>query len=522
MKKYFIYLTLGLFATSFFIACKKEKPATIQGVGTTGGTTTSTIPTTSTALDHIKDSVYLFTQEDNLWYDALPTYDVFKPRSFTGSTDAAALQSEVDALSQYKINPTTAKPYEYDVSYPGEAKYSFIDQGQVATSLGGTNGDFGFSPIYNAASDLRIKYVYPGSPADKAGLVRGYQIVKVTGVNSLTYTGTTSSDYNALVTALFNSPSITMTVQKPDNTTFNVTLNTVNYTVVPVIKSSVLDLGGGKKMGYLVFNSFTDLNSNAKTYLDAAFASFIAAGITDLVVDLRYNGGGSVETSEYLANLIVPSAKTNTPMFTYYYNDKLQNDKYPLLAKKFGIDITKYPGEFKPANNQEVFSKQKSLNISRVFFIVTGSTASASELAINNLIPQMNVQLIGTTTYGKPVGFFGIKIGTYQYYTPEFETKNSANQGGYYAGMTPGSATYPGVQAGDDVTHDFGDVNEALLARAINYTTKGTYSISPNVTTLSTGKSGSSLSEDQINRISRDLSKHSVNIMISSKFKSKF
>jgi carboxyl-terminal processing protease len=500
-----------LITISFLTACKKDKKITPVTPGTT-------IPTTGTALDRVKDSVYLFTQEDNLWYNTLPTYDVFKPRGFTGATDIAGLQKEVDALAQYSTNPATGKPYEYEAAYPGEAKYSFIDQGQVATSLGGTNGDFGFSPIYNTASDLRIKYVYPGSPADKAGLVRGYQITAITGVPSLTYTGSTSTNYTALVNALFNSPTVTMTVQKPDNTTFNVTLTTANYTVNPVLKTKILDVGNGKKIGYLVFNSFTVL-TNAQASLDAAFTSFTTSGVTDLVVDLRYNGGGAVETAEYLSNLIVPPTKTNTLMYTEYYNDKFQNDKYPLFAKKFGIDITKNPNIFKPANNQALFSKKGSLNISRVFFIVTGSTASASELTINNLLPEMNVQLIGTTTYGKPVGFYGIPIGAYQYYTPELETKNSANQGGYYAGMEPGSATYPGVQATDDVTHDFGDVNEALLARAINFTTKGTYSISPALTTLSTGKSGSALSEEQINRISHDLSKRDVRIMISNKFK---
>jgi len=512
MKKSIIYLAIGLLTVASFTACKKSVAPTPIPSGPSPNDA-------GTALDRVKDSVYLFTQEDYLWYDALPTYANFKPRGFTGKTDLLALQSEVDALSQYKINPTTGQPYEYDPKYAGTAKYSFIDQGQVATSLGGTNGDYGLSVIYNntiPTTDLRIKYVYPGSPADKAGLVRGYQITAITGVPSLTYTSSTSSNYTALVNALFNSTTITMTVQKPDNTTFDVTLNTANYTVVPVIKSKVLDLGNGKKMGYMVFNSFTDLKANAQTYLDAAFTSFTSAGISDLVVDLRYNGGGSVATAEYLSNLIVPASKTNTVMFTEYYNDKLQNDKYPLLAKKYKIN----PGDFKPANNQAIFSKQGSLNINRVFFIVTGNTASASELTINNLIPEMNVQLIGTTSYGKPVGFFAIPIGAYQLYTPEFESKNSANQGGYYAGMTPGSATYPGVQASDDVTHDFGDVNEALLARAINYATKGTYALPPSLVVQSTASAGNRLTEEQLNRVSHDLSPRSeVKQMIYDKFK---
>ena len=512
MKKYNFYLTALLFSVVYFSACKKNQPLPTAS-------NPDAIPNTGTALDKLKDSVYLFTREDNLWYDALPGYSTVNPRSFTGKTDLEALQSEVDALSQYSKNPATGKPYEYDAAHAGEAKYSFIDQGQTATALGGTKGDYGFTPVWIAVSDLRVKYVYPGSPADKAALVRGYQVVKINGRTALDYDANAnpSPNYDFVVDAFFNSTTINMTLKKPDNTTFDVTMATGNYTVNPVLSSKVLDLGNGKKMGYLVFNSFTDLTKNAKGYLDPAFASFTAAGITDLVVDLRYNGGGSVETAEYLSNLIVPAAKTNTLMFTEYFNDKLQNDKYPLLAKKFGINVSVEPGIFKSTNksNQTNFNKEGTLNLGRVFFIVTGSTASASELTINNLIPEMNVQLIGTTTYGKPVGFFAIPIGAYQYYTPEFESKNSAGQGGYYAGMTPGSATYPGVQASDDVTHDFGDVNEALLAKAISYTVKGTYSVvNPQVKTLNASRSGMALSEEQLNHVARDFSRNELNQMI--------
>ncbi len=508
MKKHLIYLTICFLTVISFTSCKKTAP-----IPAPAGTSPAN---PGTALDRVKDSIYLFTQEENLWYDALPTYAVFKPRTFTGTTEILGLQKEVDALSQYKINAATSKPYEYDATTPGEAKYSFIDQGGVATSLGGTNGDYGFSPVYIATADLRVKYVYSGSPADKAGLVRGYQIVKINNNSSISYDGTTGTNYKFVTNALFSSTTITLTVQKPDNTTFDATLNTANYTVNPVLKSKVIALGNGKKIGYIVFNSFT-VPDNAKTYLNTAFTSFTTAGVTDLVVDLRYNGGGSVATAEYLSNLIVPAAKTSTVMYTEYYNDKLQNDKYPLLAKKYRIN----PGDFKPANNQAIFAKAGTLNLTRVFFIVTGSTASASELTINNLIPEMNVQLIGNTTYGKPVGFFAIPIGNYQLYTPEFETKNSANQGGYYAGMTPGSATYPGVLASDDVSHDFGDVNELLLARAIAYVNKGNYTIASTLTKQSTGSNSKALSEDQVNHIAQDFSRNEVKQMIDNRLKKK-
>jgi len=89
----------------------------------------------------------------------------------------------------------------------------------------------------------------------------------------------------------------------------------------------------------------------------------------------------------------------------------------------------------------------------------------------------MDVQFIGEKSYGKPVGFFDIDINKYQMYIPEFYTQNSAGQGGYYDGFTPGTSTYPGVSDYDDVTKDFGDPTEGLLAHVLNYVKTGTYAV---------------------------------------------
>src|ERR1700761_8077668 len=178
MKKafYAIILLAGIFTAS----CKKDKP----------GSSNSLQPSkTGLTLDLVKDSVFLYAKEDYYWYDALPAYATFNPRSFTGSDDITALTNEVNAISQYKINTATGKPYEYYSPDPGEAKYSFIDEGEVSTELNGTNGDFGFEPLYNDVNDLRIKYVYPGSPADLAGVKRGYKITSINGNTNLSYDG---------------------------------------------------------------------------------------------------------------------------------------------------------------------------------------------------------------------------------------------------------------------------------------------------------------------------------------------
>jgi carboxyl-terminal processing protease len=456
MKKTFYFFSI-LLATGILSACHKNK-------------------NNASALDLVRDSIYLYSKEAYYWNDGLPDYGTFNPRGYSGSSDLDAVQKEVNAISQYKINPATNLPYEYSTSSPGTAKYSFIDNGQTSTSLGGTKADYGFAITAIANTDFRVRYVYPGSPAGNANMHRADQIITINTRSNLDISVTT--DYNFVVNALGTSP-LSMTLRRPDNTTYSVTLTSVTYTANPVLLYKVLDGGSGKKVGYVVFNTFTS-PANATPKLDEAFNNFTANGVTDLVVDLRYNGGGYVSTSEYLANLIVPAAKSGGTMYSSYFNSTLQNNQEVLLKKQYARDANNNlynygQVDYSIAGNTVKFAKKGSLGVSRVFFIVTGSTASASELAINNLRPQMDVKLIGRTTYGKPVGFFAINISNYQLYVPEFETKNSAGQGGYYTGMLPGSTDYPGISDADDLTKDFGDPTEKLLAHALNYVTKGTY-----------------------------------------------
>lgn len=471
MKK--LFYTLFVLSALFFSACKSNKKDNPKPMDTTKTDTTKT----SSAIDLIRDSVYLYAQEDYLWNTSLPGFTAFNPRNskYTGGDDITSLTNEVNAISQIAINPSSGKPYEYYVPNPGEAKYSFIDAGQVSGELNGTRGDFGLGVnFYKTVTDLRITYVYPGSPADLAHIKRGYLVTSVNGSTSISYDGDgAGTNLNFLNNAFFNSNTISMTLKKPDGSTLTVTnMAVANYTVNPILKDTVYTVSPGKKVGYIVFNSFTS-STNAQPVLDAAFNNFVSKGITDLVVDLRYNGGGYVSTAEYIDNLIVPAAKSGSLMYNTYYNSDLQNDKYPLLAKLYSIN----PGDFKVQNNMVNFSKKGSLNVGRVFFIMTGGTASASELTINNLRPVMDVQFVGEQSYGKPVGFFNININKYQLYIPEFSTKNSANQGDYYDGFTPGSSTYHGIADYDDMSKDFGDPSEGLLADILAYVNTGAYPV---------------------------------------------
>lgn len=466
MKKIFYFAAVLVMGT--FTACHHKNSDDVLDGPTKEGTT----------LDLVRDSIYLYTKEAYYWADGIPSYRDLQPRSINGSTDLAAVGAEVNILSQFKINPDTGQPYEYVANSGGQAKYSFIDNGQTSTALGGSKADFGFALTAISNTDIRVRYVYGGSSAGNNGLHRGDMLTTVNGRSNLDLS--LSTDYNFVVNAIGTSP-LSMTLKRPDNSTYSVTLTTGAYTVNPVLLYKTIDLGSGKKVGYIVFNSFT-APANATPKLDEAFASFTANGITDLVVDLRYNGGGYVSTSEYLANLIVPAAKGSGLMYNYYFNSTLQSGKAEVLKNQLVRDpqtgglYNLAQVDYTVAGNAVNFSKKGSLNIARVFFLVTGSTASASELAINNLIPVMDVRLIGTTTYGKPVGFFALNINAYQLYVPEFETKNSAGQGGYYTGMNP-NVHYSGFSTPDDLTKDFGDITEGLLSHALNYVKTGAYGV---------------------------------------------
>lgn len=236
-----------------------------------------------------------------------------------------------------------------------------------------------------------VRYVVPGGPADNAGLVRGDVFTEVNG-QSLTL-----SNYISL---LFESESATITLATiQDNvissTNTEVSITAVELTENPILVSKVLDVGSSK-VGYLMYNQF--INNNAyHEEMNNAFGEFKNQGISDLVLDLRYNGGGSVTTSRILTSMIYGSASANTIMGSIIYNSKLSrfNTNLPFLTE---VPV------FNNEGTQISTTAMNRLDINRIFVLIGGSSASASEFVIAGLLPYMDVTLIGTTTVGKNVG----------------------------------------------------------------------------------------------------------------------
>ncbi|RDC56370.1 hypothetical protein DU508_12270 [Pedobacter chinensis] len=519
-KNFCYLLVVMLFNIGLITSCKKDTATPEEPI---------TNPTITASRDELtKDSIFLYTKELYYWNTSLPTYDAFKPRSYSSN------ESELYALTQYSSDPSTGKPYEYVSGY-SEPKYSFIDYvtttGKVATlkaDVNGTANDYGFSVMYNTTSDLRIKYVYPNSPASEQGLTRGCRITSINGRTNLSYS---SSTVNFLNEAIFGTnSSVSLSFVDLNGVTKSVVVHSTNYTVNPILFTNVYTVGG-KKVGYLVFNSFTN---NVSAALKTVFSNFTSQGVTELIVDLRYNGGGYVSTATEIINLAAPIAQNGNTMYTTYYNGYLQGlttaqrkasvlVHQPLLdaggnlqnftAGVNGKYVTYADLNYSAtsADNIEKFAKSGSLALSRIYFIVSGSTASASELTINSLKPVMDVKLIGATTYGKPVGFFPIRIDKLDLYVPEFETKNQLGVGGYYSGLTVDKEAY------EDLTKAWGDETETLLAYALLYAKNGSF-ITTGAKTASLSATSTTmpdkLSSTEIKAVTESLDQNGIKGMI--------
>ncbi len=536
MKNLFILFAVVI----VFASCKKE-PASIQPATTT--TTASTNATaTGTRRQLTLDSLFLYAKEVYYWNDALPAYDVFNPRNYTTGSNAASYQLALFNLTQYSINPITGKPYEFVATSSGAnagySKYSYIkDQGsanpvayipdlQGSVDIEGNGYDTGisFSAIGSSTLyEVRVKSVSPGSAADQAGFSRGDIISKINNT-------TVGTNYNSEVTLINNAlsaSSVKLAGKRINGSSFDVTLSRTSYKSSPVYKDTIIT-SNGKKVGYIAYGRFSSA-ANSNSVLNSIFSQFAGTGVTDLVIDLRYNGGGYVSTAEHFTNLIAPSSLNGKVMFREKFNTLMQTGGATILKNQPALDannkvqysngrmLTYADYSYKEETNSYNFQKAGSLNtIQKVVFIISGNTASASEMLINNLRPFMDVKLVGKTSYGKPVGFFPITLeNTYDVYYSMFTSINSAGQTDYFSGFKPD------WDAADDVTHDFGDPKEICFAAALNYISKGSFISTSSLATLLSIK-GEKISSTSSSLEVRDLNEdHSFKGMVEHRFKIK-
>jgi carboxyl-terminal processing protease len=307
-----------------------------------------------------------------------------------------------------------------------------------------STGDFGITVFFRVEGDLRVRLVEKESPAGKAGIERAWRIMKINGNSNIT-----TSNANFIINNIYQASTVLITFKKPDGTTADINLTAAHYYQEPVYLDSVYTVGD-KKIGYLVFTSFLGDTAKIAGEFNRVFSKFSSNNVTDLVIDLRYNGGGYVSLAEKLTDYLAPSSANGGVMMKQMYNDK-----------------------YSQYNSQTNFHKAGSLNPDHVFFIVTEATASASELVINSLKPYMDVKLVGpTNTHGKPVGFFPVSVGDWYIFPVSFRSVNKNGVGNYFNGLQVDS------KVADGLDKNWGDITETSFASVIKYVSTGSFRLS--------------------------------------------
>ena len=325
-------------------------------------------------------------------------------------------------------------------------RYSFTQSEATFTQffVEGTRTGFGYSLAFADAtqSRLQVRSVEPAGPAAAAGLKRGDVVLSINGLSAERIAnGELASVSTAGVTRTFS-------LEDASGTPRVMMMASRNFALAPVITDQIFTTAGGVKVGYLAYQEFTP---SSVAGLGAAFNRFRAGGVRELIVDLRYNGGGSVVVARALASLI-GGASLDGQVFAkirFNANNTADDFDYRFTASPSALPSPPLEG------------------LSQVVFITSANTASASELVINALGPFKKVTNIGGATFGKPYGFLPRSACGTVYSAINFETFNAADVGRYTSGL-PAKCN-----VSDDLSKALGDPAERRTAAALQFIQTG-------------------------------------------------
>ncbi len=353
--------------------------------------------------------VYELMLNAYLWADHLPDVD---PLAFDdpASMVAEIRWQEVDRWSRVSDRVTTEALFEEGKVIGLGTRTGLDDDGNVVFS-----------------------FVHPLSPAGQAGLQRGDRLVGLGG-----FAIEQVSDENLWDVAYGpNEPGIVVDmVVETGGETKELSITKDWYPLVTVPFVEILS-AGGRNVGYFTFTTFVE---PSVAELDAAFMRFREAGVRDVIVDLRYNGGGSISTARHLMDLLVGGVAAGKVAYRVDYTGVLDAEDSTRHLSRVGASL--------PA-------------IDKVVFITTGSTLSASELVINGVRPYVDVELVGGRTGGKPVGSHQWSFCDKVAQPITFRLINADDVTDYFDGFEADCA------AGDDVKRALGDPTEASIAAAL-------------------------------------------------------
>ena len=344
--------------------------------------------------------------------------------------------------------------------------------------------------------EVRVRYTVPDSPVAKISGVkvkRGDRVKKINGSDFET-TVISADVLNPLITSLlYPKDNQTTTFEFEDVDTGElktVVVQAKSLRPKAVISTNVIPVEDDKKVGYINFTTFSTYSSEQE--INDAIGEMKTAGVEDLVLDLRYNGGGflyvAAQVGHMISGISIPTEGNPQPTFAKFrYNDDAgntdprngrANTPVPFVNVCLGGDFS-IPC-FRDENFADNLPKLNTLNLKRVYILSSQSTCSASEAVINGLVgANIEVILIGDKTCGKPYGFVPEHNCGITYYTIQFQIRNDKEFGEYWDGLQPQNATYQyparvkGCYVVDDHKKDLGSKEEVLLAAALKYRKDG-------------------------------------------------
>lgn len=324
-----------------------------------------------------------------------------------------------------------------------EDTYSYILTEEEYESLFVTAeyAGFGFSQQQVSASEIKLRLVYRDSPAWNAGMRRADSIIAVDGVATSELLA--NGNYNAALGEPEVGVTREITWRKPsgEEVTASVTKDTVETNTV--MGAQVWSLNN-RAVGYFTLDSFINRTGGD---LNAAFDEFAAANVDELVIDVRYNGGGLIRYANQAATQTAGTNVQGKTFVEYRFNEQNSNRNETV---PFGL-----------------VDGVEQLDLDSVIVLTTGSSCSSSELIINSLKPHVDVTVIGNQTCGKPVGQVPEQLCDKVTFAINFETVNSEGEGRYFNGIAPT------CRVTDRIVADWGSTDDPLTAAAVSYLENG-------------------------------------------------
>ena len=387
-----------------------------------------------------------WSHETYLWYNELP------------DIDPSTIPNPIDYFDRMKTSAKTASGKNKDQFH---FTYNTEDYNKLAES--GISASYGANfVITSSPTRIFVTYTELNSPAANASIGRGAEILAIDNVQLDNVNG--QEDVDTINSALYPSLGQTHTFVIKDldaASERSVTLTSVEVTETPVYKTDIIEQGE-QKIGYLVLNTFGV--ATAEQQLIDAITVLKDAAIDELILDLRYNGGGYLDISAELGTMIAGNRALGSIYKEMIFNDKLTSNNqsrfFPSIVYGFSATI----GATLP-----------KLNLSKIYILSTGNTASASEALINGLRGiDVEVILIGEPTTGKPYGFYPTDNCGTTYFTIQFKGANAKGFGDYADGFIPSETDNSedqvrGCQVADDLSKVMGDESENMLATALHH-----------------------------------------------------